>query len=267
MGIRFVFDERFLEAFLTAREYRVLGLRLQPYSSWHELNLQAVNSPLLTGAPLTVPDLVCAARVCASRFRPGGLRPVIEGRNWRERWLMKWRLCRCDFGREVEELRTYLADFHSTPKFWKNSHKDKDGAAADDRDAEFDEILAAVGMLCHETGWSEEYVWNLPLGVLRWYAAMFFKWRSQSRDRLIWTPRDEELYQKHLREKEADIAATAQRFAQEEKLAPAEARKKAEADYARRAAEGMKRLMGGGAGGPPSGVRVVQKPKRPRPPR
>jgi hypothetical protein len=257
MPTRFIFDERFVEA-LAHAEHRIMGERLAPFSAWHELNLQLIDSPLLTGEPCSWGDLVAAVRVCVTRYRSGCPTPDLAPRGL-AKWRWKWRMARGDLRRELAAFGRYLDDYYSPPKFWKNDHLRKEGElAAAERDREFDEILEGVCFLWHQTGAPLELIWNMPVGEARWYGAQIGKWVSQSQDRWIWTPTDEKAFGEHKRKKEATIQGWADEHVKAGMDAK-EARAKAEAEYKRRSDAFMARVRGEGE--PPSGVQLAAKQK------
>jgi hypothetical protein len=194
-GELFVFDPRFAEAFLNEENHRVFGRTLKPLSLWHQLQLEYVNSPFLTGASIGLIDLEIASRICETVFPRKVVVPNMKG--WRK-WLWLLRHIRRNLQREVLLFEAYYIDFASTPKYWP-----QDGAP---RDRQIDELLELVWYLCRRCGWKPEYVWNLPLGQAHWYQstdAVVF----ENAECLIWTPIDEEAFQAHKAKKAARLQA------------------------------------------------------------
>jgi hypothetical protein len=194
-GEHFVFDERFAEAFLNEVGHRVLGKRLRPLSLWHQLQLEYVNSPFLTGAEIGLMDIEIATRICQSVFPHKVVLPTIKGL---KKWLFLARHCRRKLAQEVRLFEAYYLDYAAPPKYWPN-----DSAP---RERQIDEVLELVWYLCRRTGWRPEYVWNLPLGQAHWYQAtdaVVF----ENADCLIWTPIDEEAFQAHKARKAARLQA------------------------------------------------------------
>ncbi|MDR1279868.1 MAG: hypothetical protein LBK99_03485 [Opitutaceae bacterium] len=223
MGDILVHDERFTEAFANT-DHTVYGKRLAPFCLWHQLNLELVNSPLITGDAVTPIDLWAAVKICTAPFSPGGIVPRLNPvRGWRK-LVEIWRFSRYDFRKEFSRFEDYLADFQSPPKLWPNHHKGGGQSARD-----MDEILEAAAHVIHETGWSEETVWMMPIGKLHWYSTAFLKFKGA--DIMIWTPLDEEAFQEHKKKREARIAARAAMLEKEEGLSPEAARKQAHDEY------------------------------------
>jgi hypothetical protein len=225
MAPHFAFDERFVEAF-AHDEHVVLGFKLRPYSLWHELNLQLIDSPVLTGEPISLMDLINAVSICRSSYVSGAPIPQIglPRRGWR-RWLWTWRISRhAKIRPEVHLFERYLVDYGSGPKFWPNQHK---GGGGDDRD--FDEILEQAALVWRETGCGEAYAWNMPIGSVRWYSALFAKMAGG--DVQIWTPLHEEMKKKNDEKREATIAAEAADIAAKESIPLEEAKARATKNY------------------------------------
>lgn len=198
MAVQFVFDDRFLEAIAHA-EHRILGRRLHPYSTWHEFNLQAINSPFLTGEGISIKDCVALVRICSTQYRTGGPVPELRARWW---W---WpRLWRTRMSVLVREIEAYMVDYAVGPKFWPNQHKAlvEGGQAMEDR--EIDELLEQVTWYEQNTRCGDEAAWNMPLGLLRWKNACFSKF--QGADVQIWTPLHDELKKKNDKKREKMIA-------------------------------------------------------------
>lgn len=220
--IAFVFDPAFREAFENV-QHRLFGLELKPYSLWHRLCLEMMNSPVLTGAPVSAMDLYAVARVCQSSFGPI---PSFRGAaGWFGRLLLRFRFRRYSLPQELGRLQEYIGDFESGPLFWP----DEGGSVKTPKCAEMDQLLELAAHVIRETGWSQETIWNMPIGQVRWYSAAFLK--LEGRDVPFWTPQDEASHKAHVEKREKKLAGRAQDLAKAEGIPLVEARKKVDAAY------------------------------------
>lgn len=176
---RYIFDERFAEAFLHLASHRVMGRRLRPFSMWHKLQLEYANSPLLTGGDVGVADLVFAAEVCCTRF-PRIAVNRIPRRGLRRILWMLWAE-RVDLRRERDAFEAYSEDYCSLPKI--------EAAKKGEKTQDMDDCLSDVGLYRKMTGCPRGEAWDIPLGELYWMNAMFS--RSEGADFSIVTPIEE----------------------------------------------------------------------------
>lgn len=168
-------DEVFSEAWINST-HRVLGLKLRPFSLWHRFNLALIESPILSGKILNPLDLERACRICQLKY-PESVSIKI---NW---WSFRWRLAGRDFIAEQYKFGAYLSDFYSIPKFippTRKKHLPDDVSHPPPEDIR---IFSAVSTM---TGWSEEKIWNLPIGQAYWYAAGH--WYQSGRELDFLTP-------------------------------------------------------------------------------
>lgn len=218
----FVFDPAFEEAFSNT-EHNVYGLALRPYSAWHRLCLEMMDSPVLTGDPTTPLELYAAARVCSSSFGP--LPNLAAPKTWWQRVKRKLHFRRYAYAAQGEKFQAYLTDFESGPQYWP----DEGGEGRAPKCAEMDSVLELVAHVIRESGWAAETVWNLPIGQARWYSAAFLKLTGV--DVPFWTPQDDAAHKAHLAKREAKLAAQARECAEKENLPMTEARTKVEKAY------------------------------------
>jgi len=151
-------DDRFFEAWITRRNWRVCGLKLQPLCLGHLVNLHAVQSPLAPGADdidlqVTPGDLLVAARICAEKWpHPGAIRPRIRDVAWRV-WMERHPRV---FRRHLAIFDWYFKDHTSYPEFWK---KEAEGG----RSLSAPDALSKAAFLIANTSISEERAWSMPL--------------------------------------------------------------------------------------------------------
>lgn len=156
MEVRFVFDERFVEAFVSKPGgHRVLGKRLKPFSTWHLLQLQYMQSPLVGGGAVESGDLELAVRVCQTSF-PNAVAA-------RRRW---WRWRGLGMKAEVEAFEQYVADYATGPDIQAEETSTKKARLPD-----MDSLLQEVAMYRKMSGCSREEAWNVPIGEMAWMNA------------------------------------------------------------------------------------------------
>lgn len=146
-------DQRFVKAFTSPGETRLLGYRMKPFSLKHRLALHAIESPFVTeGKGVSVLDLFMAVKVCAEKsvrkltFLDVVRMSVIKAK--------------------PAKFNEYVAAFHAYshvaewPKFWdgKQQASSKGGPW----------ILTVVSNLIGN-GWEEEAAWSLPEAQAIWY--------------------------------------------------------------------------------------------------
>ncbi len=153
-------DERFAESWVNST-HRVLGLSLRPFSLWHRFQLEILDSPVLNGQPVHYLDLERACRCCQLQY-PNPISPKIK------KWSLHWRLYRCEFNLEVKKFGTYLEDFFAPPQFLPSIRKPVHQPEVFHPPPETIRILSAVIDL---TKWSENKIWDMPIGQAYWYAA------------------------------------------------------------------------------------------------
>jgi tellurite resistance protein len=230
----YLFDERFAEAFLhEGRAARVLGMRLRPFSYWHKVQLEYVQSKvLLGGAGLW--DLWVAAKICGTEY-PLNAR---FRKTYSNLWMLWWHAC---YGwrnvqREAEKLTAHIADFASPPKLWGGGGGSKERLAeALDRlgsatgqpemlqraerlryeaamdkngNRDLDDSIEQVAIYMKLAGRSAEESWNMPMGALLWYNAAFLK--MEGSEVPIWTPMDDARFEQHKRQRHEKVVKIAE---------------------------------------------------------
>jgi hypothetical protein len=218
MSSSFVVDTKFAEAFLNADHF-VLGQKLLPYCSWHKLQLEVANSPLLLGELAHVADLEYAVRVCQTVYPQMVQLPKVDSRWKRFLWFLRIR--KYKFAEELRKFSTYLDDFVSGPKLWEKKQ-------AGTKEPDVDDNFEAVTYYFKSTGVSEVEAWMMPLGKLRWYNTLFA--RQDGADIDFWTPDDEVAFQEHVKKREAGIDEQAKVYAADG-MEYAAARERANAEY------------------------------------
>ena len=149
-------NERLGEAFVN-KTYRVLGLKLQPFSLWHLFLLTGGNSPFLEGrAIVNWAELRWAVAMCRSQY------PNV---NWPSGKELCLSLLKCPYPKLEQELlafNTYILDHYSVPLLWS---KDKGETSSGD-------VLAGIASIIVTlvgAGFDHEEVWNMSAGGAYWY--------------------------------------------------------------------------------------------------
>ena len=153
---QFVFDESFVEAFVSRPGgHVVMGRRLLPLCTWHVLQLQYVQNPLVTGGAVGVGDMDLATRICQTQF-PEAVRP-------RRRW-WTWRGIRVQSA--LAAFEEYVTDYASGPEIQVEQTDTKSMRIPD-----MDSLLTEVAMYRKMSGCSREEAWNVPIGEMAWMNA------------------------------------------------------------------------------------------------
>lgn len=239
----YIFDERFAEAFLH-KPHRIFGRNLRPFSTWHRLQLEWIDSKMLLGNPSKW-DVYSAALICQSEYPHAA--DVATLRGWRALWwhlrhlLIPWR-------KEVRKFYDYLEDYASPPKLWggKSSSRKKlaealeelyavtkdpdharlaakthhEASLQDAEEKQIDDTLASVASYVHLTGRPPKEAWDLPIGELGWMTIALAK--REGAEINIWTPMDEEFFQQNLITRKEKIAVKAEEIAKENPELPRE---------------------------------------------
>ena len=157
-------DDRFLEAILNRDDHVVLGRPLAPFSLWHFVNLDVIQSPVAGHpGPFGLEELAPAVLVCASRPDTSlkCIYPPTAGRA-RRRWLASIRPYRTHEKRELRAFADYQVDFSSGPKLWRR---------AGGTPLKTPWPMAAVARLMHLGHVPEFEAWTMPFGKALWYSA------------------------------------------------------------------------------------------------
>jgi hypothetical protein len=228
----YIFDERFAESFLhSAKPHSVFGVSLKPFSNWHRLQLEWIDSKVLLGGAQKW-DLYLAARICSTEYphvAPNPGRGNLHNSLWH---LRHWHR---NPSKELKAFYAYLEDFSAPPKLWggKGSSMKKLSEAYEElhritgnpshlqgareaayqaflqenQDTQLDDTLSQVAYYCKATGRPPVEAWNMPIGELAWMNIAFAKLDGGKID--IWTPMDEEHFQAHLLTRQQKIAEIA----------------------------------------------------------
>jgi hypothetical protein len=145
-------------------EHRVLGLRLRPFSLWHQFLLSAADSPLLQSeSEIELTDLARAVSICRCRYHQSDFGVGMRLRSW-------WSVAgKGGFAKELSAFRDYIRDFQSSPEY---SIIPPDHAAPSTPRGQPPELLKIVDDVMHEARCSRRAAWEMPEGEARWWHAM-----------------------------------------------------------------------------------------------
>lgn len=155
--------ERFFGAWI-APELRLLGYRLRPYCLGAALLLEAIESPYAhLGEPveLTPADLVIALEVCSQArwpFQRVRIRPGVWTRF--KAWYMN--VSPSSFAQANALFIRWIMECSAGPEFWEDENRAGGGLTAP-------ALLSRACSLLRSTTLTEERVWSMPAGLVKWY--------------------------------------------------------------------------------------------------
>ena len=234
----FVFDEKFAEAFFHRKKcYRLFGIELKPFSYWHKVQLEYIQSRILLGGP-GLWDYWLAAKVCSTQYPENVMFPAQYGK-W---WSLFWRLRHGGRSllRAAREFSAYLEDYASPPKMWSGPGGSKkklaealsslarligdesvayeahcwDAAANAGPPRTMDDSIEQIAIFVKHAGAAPEKAWNMPMGALLWYNACFLQ--MEGVEVPIWTPADQAAYDQHALGRQQKIEKIADEIAEEQ---------------------------------------------------
>jgi len=150
-------DLRFVKAFTSPGETRLLGYRMKPFSLKHRLALHAIESPFVTeGKGVSILDLFMAVKVCAEKsVRRLSFMDVVR--------MSAIKAKPAKFNEYVEAFHAY-SHVAEWPKFWDNNKQ------ASSKNVPW--CLTVVSSLI-SNGFDEEAAWSLPEAQAIWYHTAF----------------------------------------------------------------------------------------------
>jgi len=161
------FDQTFASAYIdNGNVHRVLGVKLRPFCSWHQLLLEFIDSPFLSASQCYLYHLrravgICRLRYPHSRARPP-LGPII---------MTKKRLAL-----EVEKFMNYLTDYIHTPDYsvipFDNFHRSPRPFHPPNPPPG---VVQLVFDAAHGANVPIQDAWNMPIGQAYIAQAMYYK--------------------------------------------------------------------------------------------
>lgn len=197
-----------------------MGSDLFPFSYWHKVQLEYVQSRIFLGNP-GVWDYWVASKICATQYPLN----VQFRTRYSHLWTLGWHLMhgRRNLATLSMQFSDYISKWSSCPKLWggdastykrlaeasnnlyllTGSEIDYEKAQSanmasnERREQLVDDNLEQVSLFIKHTKCSEEKAWNLPIGKLVWYNTAFLITEGVNVE--VWTPKDEIAYQAHLK--------------------------------------------------------------------
>lgn len=195
----------FEESFIHSDDHRVLGHRLRPFSLYHQMMLEAIGSPVVSGrSAISIVDLEVACRVCASGYNE--YRKAAERVGFFRKFLFAKKVLTTDMKSELLKFDRYFSDYVALPEKHGDTPVSKDGKVYQD----FPAPLSVVGLLMSRgfEGGSREKIWMTPIGEAHWYCATFL--RLDGEDLKLITEHDREFIEGLRRDREAKAQAEAE---------------------------------------------------------
>jgi hypothetical protein len=88
--------------------YKVLGIRLQPFSIGHYILLHRLGSPFITGERKpTLADFIQSVLICAGNWKEG-LEIETDPLQWLKMRIWRWRFRKKNFAKEIENFDRYI---------------------------------------------------------------------------------------------------------------------------------------------------------------
>lgn len=173
---------------------RLLGVRVRKFSRWHRLLLRTIDSPFLRAGNVTWNDLRIAVAVCRTQYRDSRLRKPTLVYWFIRLWPILTAIAfRSPFRRKIpsspenprqralrkhtEAFLAYCGDYLQAPEYTiippetQGPSKPR-GKAPSEMEEVWDIIVS--------THWSDDLVWNMPIGWSNWCQVMSL--RSQGYD-------------------------------------------------------------------------------------
>lgn len=232
--MQFIFDERFAEGFFHDSPCRrVFGIRLQPFSYWHKVQLEYVQSKFLTGEIPGRWDVWVAAKICSTQYPVNVQFKEKYSSLWYLLWyaLYGWR----PLASNAHAMSAHIRDFASGPKLWsgKGSSKlrlaeayeyladitgdqsfmqkayeaEREADLEKGADRDIDDSIEQIAIYMKHGGRPAVEAWNTPMGALLWYNACFLKMEGVKVP--IWSPVDEAFFEQHKKQRHIKILGIA----------------------------------------------------------
>lgn len=160
-------DKRFLTAFITPKEWDVVGYRLKPYSVRKYINLQAVNSPYVNGQAPTPLETIQFLKWCSSDCES-----IVEiGKPTLLDYVAYAKIrFQPEFHVHVIKCIVNYVKEYSTGPIYRIAKKDKAETLVDRNS--IPDLLSLVTVCMAKLGLSEKEAMDSSIGKMTWYAAV-----------------------------------------------------------------------------------------------
>ncbi len=156
---------QFFESFVNV-SHKVLGIELKPFSLNHYLWLEQLDSPLVNSSPCAMADLEVAVLIC-SQVTNEQIQDRLSASNlWRRMRRASWRKKneKRDLTNSFNSFIAYQNDYLALPRFAPPSGETEE---------KLPWLLVTASAVIRNTGWSEETVFQMPIGKVFWFASVF----------------------------------------------------------------------------------------------
>jgi hypothetical protein len=148
-------DSSFAAAYIdNGKHYRLLGRRLRPFSLWHVLLLQALDSPFIKGGSISLFDLKTAIGICSLRYRNSKIK-----RPW-----FPFKVGVGALRQEVARFVEYVEDYLSKPEYTVIPWDTKHTGPAPVPVTPPPHIIATAFNVAHGARITIGEAWDLPIG-------------------------------------------------------------------------------------------------------
>ncbi len=152
------------------RPSRIAGIELKPFSSWHMLCLEQLDSPFINGetSELEAGDIITFLLVCSQGFADQGqaLVDFYNSRWIRVRWWLK--IFFMNFGRVCHEIIQYRDGQGEQPDFWR-----KEGDTL--RNSGVPGSFLSPATLMMQYGMREAVAWDMAWSKAHCYKAVYLE--------------------------------------------------------------------------------------------
>jgi len=183
-------DNRFLTAFLAPQKFKVGGFFLDAFCLRHLITLQAIESPLVTGArEPDSSDLVIAIKVCSSK----SVENISKIGFWEK---IKFSKIYNDIYYQLQvalEFKNYMTESMSVPKVWVKENNDE--INVDNKEKFPKEALLIVGLMA-KLNFTEEQALNMPFSRVVWYLTAYACLEGSKIETISTSDEDKELEEK-----------------------------------------------------------------------
>jgi len=160
-------------------DHYVCGCLLQPFTLKLYIRLELIGSPLVKGGPVEWEDMATAIAICSHTGKEPMHAIKFKRLGFFKRWGWKlWHLYnyyRRDLDAEYIAFREYINDYCSIPELIERVpdkeewHDLIDSEEIPDKVNPFPWYLIHQLILVKKTGWTPEYVENMPLSKIIWW--------------------------------------------------------------------------------------------------
>jgi hypothetical protein len=163
-----IIDNTFAAAYVDNNiRHRIFGRRLLPFSMWHLLLMQVLESPFVKEGDVSLHDLKNAISICTLRYRNSKIRRPFLPLFLKQKPLEK----------AVKRFLNYLGDYISKPEYtivpWSIKEEDQLRPTLPVTDAP--QVIVKVFQAAHALRMPVNEVWDIPIGEVYVADAMYLR--------------------------------------------------------------------------------------------